>query len=358
MTSLKALLFIALLLLAPLAYAEDATEEPALPTAEETKSSPWLITPLLSSDPKVSTSAGLLAGYIHKFDKESPPSMFGIMGTYSTTNSYYYGAFAKSHFGQDNHRLIAGIASGLIRNDYEDFLGSGLPVQTTDRLKMFVVRYTYRVHSRWYVGPQWISTNYAISGDDALSGDILEQIGLTGFDSNGLGLYVQYDSRDNQYSPTTGQAFEVHNIAFRESLGGDDSFDTFSANYQYYLPHGKGNVLATRLKGRWTHDAPPGGYSSVDLRGYTRGQYLAPHNTSLELDERIAIKGKWGASIYTGVAVLYGNDQYEGTESYYPALGTGVIYQINEEKMVVRADIAMGKNGNHGFYLKFGHPFE
>ena len=357
MPELKTIILFTLLLVASIAQADETTEATKAPSVEEVKSSPWLITPILSSDPKISTSAGILAAYIHKFDKESPPSMFGVMGTYSTTASYKYGAFAKTHFGQDNHRLNAVIASGLIRNDYEDYLGSGLPVQTTDNLKMFMLRYTYRVHGRWYVGPQWISTNYAISGDDALSGNIMEQIGLTGFDSNGLGLYVQFDSRDNQYSPSTGQSFEVHNVAYREALGGDDSFDTLSSNYQYYLPHGKGNVLATRLKGRWTNDAPPGGYSSVDLRGYTRGQYLAPHNTSLELDERIAIKGKWGASLYAGIAVLYGDGSFDATDSLFPAAGTGVFYQINDEKMVVRADIAIGKNGNYGIYLKVGHPF-
>ena len=69
MTSLKALLLLIVLLLAPLAYADDTIEAPAPPAAEDTKSSPWLITPLLSSDSKISTAAGLLVGYIHIFDE-------------------------------------------------------------------------------------------------------------------------------------------------------------------------------------------------------------------------------------------------------------------------------------------------
>ena len=95
-----------MLLLAPLAYADDTIEEPTPPAAEDSKSSPWLITPLLSIDPKISTAAGLLVGYIHKFDEESPPSMFAVMGNYSTTDSYYYGAFAKTHFGQESNKMV------------------------------------------------------------------------------------------------------------------------------------------------------------------------------------------------------------------------------------------------------------
>ena len=281
--TLKTIIIFLLLLLALKVQADEKPE--ALPE-KDSKSSPWFVTLLLSSDPKISTAGGALAGYIHQFDEESPPSMFGVTGTYSTTDSWYLGAFAKTHFGKDNHRVTAAVATGEIRNDYSDFLGSGLDVQTTDDLTIYALRYVMRVYGHWYLGPQFISTNYAISGDDFLSGKILEIIGLTGFKSNGLGLIAQYDSRDNQYSPSSGQVFKAHNVAFRETFGGDASFDAYSADYQYYLPHGKGHVLALHVNGRWTHNAPPSGYSSVTLRGYTRGQYLSPHMTLAETDYR------------------------------------------------------------------------
>jgi hypothetical protein len=312
----------------------------------------------VSSDPKISTAGGALAGYVYQFDEESPPSLFGVVGTYSTTDSWYLGAFAKAYFKEDKHRISAAIVTGEIRNDYSDFLNSGLDVQTTDALTMFALRYYLRVYGHWYLGPQFISTNYAISGDNLLSGQVLEHIGLTGFKSNGLGLYTQYDTRDNQYSPSSGQVFEAHNIAFRESFGGETSFDTYTADYQYYFSHGKGHVLALHVKGRWTVDAPPSGYSSVDLRGYTRGQYLAPHMTMAELDERYSLTEKWGLTVFAGIAGLYGDDSMDEGDRYYPAGGAGVYYQLNDEKMVVRADFAIGTEGNHGFYLQFGHPFE
>ena len=347
--------FIFLLLL--LAAAAQSGEKVEVPPEKDSKNSSWFVMPIVSSDPKISTAAGALAGYVHEFDEASPPSLFGVTGTYSTTDSWYFGVFAKTHFGKDNHRLTAAAATGEISNDYSDFLGSGLDVQTTDDLIMYAIRYVLRARGHWYVGPQFISTNYAISGDNLLSGQILEHIGLTGFKSNGLGLVAQYDSRDNQYSPSSGQVFEAHNVAYRKTFNGDVSFDVYTADYQYYLPYGKGHVLALHIKGRWTHNAPSSGYSSVDLRGYTRGQYLSPHMTLVEVDERFAITEKWGITAFAGIAGLYGDDSIDGNSRLFPAGGAGAFYQLNDEEMVLRADFAIGKDGNHGFYLKFGQPF-
>ena len=353
--NLKVLIVIVMIMSSALVYADKKSE--ASPE-EESKDSPWLITPLLSSDPKISTAAGALGGYVHKFDEASPPSMFGVTGVYSTTDSWYVGIFGMAFFGEDKHRLTTAIVTGEVRNDYADFLGSGLDVQTTDDVTMFGLRYRYRFYGRWFLGPQFVSTNYAISGDNLLSGKVLEHIGLTGFKSNGIGLYTQYDSRDNQYSPSTGQVFEAHNIAYRESLGGDVSFDTYTADYQYFIPQGQGHVIALHAKGRWTDDAPPSGYSSVDLRGYTRGQYLAPHMTMVEGDYRYSLQNKWGLAVFAGAAYLYGYEDEEKDNEFFPAAGAGVFYQLNDEGMVARFDVAVGEGGNYGLYLQFGHGFE
>ena len=381
MPILKALIVILLIFASPIAFADEKAEitpeasqaekkqetapeaitvdeKPKAPAEKESKSSPWLITPLISSDPKLSTSFGVLVGYVHQFDEKSPPSMLGVAGTYSTTDSWIVAAFTKAHFGEDKHRVLAGLATGEVHNDYEDYLGSGVNVKTTDDISLLALRYAYGFYGRWYLGPQFISTNYAIIGDDALSGDILDSIGLTGFRSNGLGLYTQYDTRDNQYSPLAGQVFEAHNVAFREALGGDVSFDALNADYQYYIPFHQKHVLALHAKGRWTNDAPPSGYSSIDLRGYTRGQYLAPHSTLAEVDYRhMVYKNKVGATVFGGVSALYGYDTGDEDYKFYPAGGAGLFYVLNDEKMVVRADVAVGTEGNYGFYLQFGNPF-
>jgi len=111
-----------------------------------------------------------------------------------------------------------------------------------------------------------------------------------------------------------------------------------------------------RLDGQWSLDAPPGAYATVNLRGCTPGQYLAPYMTTFEAEERIAVAGKWGAEVFAGIAAPYGNKNSD-TE-WFPSVGAAVNYMLKEEeKMVARAEIAAGQSGNHGLYLQFGWGF-
>ena len=323
------------------------------------KDSPWLLTPTLSSDPKMGSSLGAMVGYLKKFDEKSPTSIFGAMGSYSDTDSTMYGLFARTYFGADSHRIMAGLIRGKIENDYEDFLGAGIDARTTDDIGISFIRYLKRVHTDWFVGAQLIAMDYEISARDQFTQDLLESIGLTGFYSNGLGVVVERDSRDSQNSPQSGSHFTFNNTAFREVLGGDESFDSYAANYSSFWGHGSGHVVASRITGRWTQDAPVSGYSSVELRGYTRGEYLAPHSSTIEVEERYALNEKWGATAFLGAACLYGNDaSCADQDSWFPAAGAGLTYMIKaQERMVVRAEIAIGKSDNNGFYIQFGNAF-
>ncbi len=78
-------------------------------------------------------------------------------------------------------------------------------------------------------------------------------IGLTGFDSTALGLVVEYDIRDNARNPTQGRQFDFNNLAYRESLGGDQSFDVyqskrFKAIQGYLVPFSLPGVSLTDFK--------------------------------------------------------------------------------------------------------------
>lgn len=331
------------------------TDEASLPELE----SPWILTPTASSNPKLGTTLGAMGAYIHKFDADSPASSFGLTGSYSTTDSFFIVGFGKAFFSHDTRRLSVAAITGQINNDYSDFAGSGLPLSTTDDLTAFALRFSARVQGDWFVGAQGLSTNYVIAGDDFLSGEIIEQVGLTGFDSNGLGLLVEYDTLDNQNSPSTGSFFNLNNIAYRKSLGGDESFDVYSAQYRTYFAHGGGNVLALKASTKVTDGAPAGGQATVRLPGYVSGQYLGEKMASFQFDERYYLREKWAASVSGGLACLYDAlSECGGRDHWYPSLGVGVIYTIKpSEGMVIRADYAQGEQGNSGFYLQFGQLF-
>ena len=97
---------------------------------------------------------------------------------------------------------------------------------------------------------------------------------------------VSYDSRDNENMPTRGWLVNVNNVAYRESLGGEEDFDAIRAEIRYFLPHGDGNVFAIRQLNNFTKDAPTLARAAVQLRGYKVGQYNGIYMSSIEVEER------------------------------------------------------------------------
>jgi hypothetical protein len=344
----------------------EANEEAATPP----KLKPWLITPTLSADPKLGANFGGLIAYLKKLDAESTPSMTGLSVSYSDTDSMIGALFSQLYWKADSRRLSLLAAGAEINNEYDDFLGAGQTVETQDNVQTFGFRYLHKFRpGGWFVGVQGISTNYAVGADGILEG-ALNQIGLSGFDATGLGLVFQLDTMNNQRDPSDGHLHTLHNFAYRESLGGETSFDVGYADLRWYRSierfsvgkSGRSPVIAIQLKSRFTADAPLSGYSSVNLPGYTMGNYLSRHYSHVLVDARIPLKGKLGLVAFGGVGCQFGEDiagrDLSCGDATFPSVGVGVSYMLKAEASVlIRLEIAKGKSDNEALYLRFGHSF-
>ena len=340
--------------------AETAGNKITSSTAEEKfENSPWLIAPIFQSSPKLGTSAGALAGYLHYFDEKSRPSIFALQGQYSSTNSIIGGAFGKASFDEDRQRLVGGLLYGYVKNDYDDYLGTGVPLKSNVDLRAFFTRYQYRFHGNWFGGVQGVYQNVAIGGETAADDVVIDALGLRPYKTGGLGLVVTYDSRDDENMPTRGWMVNLNNIAYREAFGGEEDFDTIRLESRYYLPHGDGNVLAFRQMNQFTRDAPTQARANVQLRGYKVGQYNGVYMSSIEVEERWRLAKKWTATLFVGVAGVYGDGQViTDSANIYPAGGGGVQYVLKPKQgIVLNLEYAQGEAGNSGVYLKMGYAY-
>jgi hypothetical protein len=345
------LIVLLLLLCAGTSAAQDP--EPA-----QQQSSPWLLAPLVSSSPKLGTSAGALGAYATIFDLGSRVSLFGVMAQYTSTHSATAALFARTSFGADHHRIVALAAFGHIKNDYQDYLGTGQPLKTDDDLRAVAVRYLYRVPGDWFVGAQANAANYQVLGATPEDDFVLETLGIRGLSSVALGAVVMHDSRDNEDMPTRGWYLNVNNLAYREAFGGSNSYDAYRGDFKIFIPHGGGHVLAFRQFNWITQDAPSAGQATVVLRGYKFGQYLAPHMSSLEAEERLAFGHRWGATLFTGLAGLYGASSTPLARELYPTVGAGLQFILKPDKhFLANHEYAHGIEDNHGIYLKFGYSW-
>jgi hypothetical protein len=358
----------AMVALAAAARADTATPVAAPPAASQPKAeaeetqdvpSPWLLVPTLSSNPKLGTSLGGMAAYMYYFDPQSRPSLFGGSAQYTSTDSIVAALFAKTSFAADYQRLSALIASGNIKNNYDDFLGTGKPLKSEDNLRAFAVRYQYRVWGDWFVGAQFVNSNYEILGATALDQEALQTLGLTPLKAGGIGVIANLDSRDNEYSPHHGWLVNFNNIAYRDWIAGKENYDVYRADVRYYWEHGDGHVLAVHQGNVWTFDAPSSAYAPITLRGYKFGEYLGKYMSSLEAEERLRLAARWTATVFVGVGCLYGGDlKCSDSANVYPNVGAGVQYVIKEKQgMVLNLEYAKGTGDNQGVILKFGYGF-
>jgi len=312
---------------------------------------------MVSSNPKLGTAFGGIAAYLHKFDAESQVSLFGVTYQYTTTDSSIAGAFVRTSFGADHHRIIAIAGFGYVKNDYDDYLGTGQPLKTNDDVQAFAARYLYRVGGDWFIGAQGSAANYQVLGESAQDDLVLETLGIRGFESAALGAVAMYDSRDSPDMPTKGWYVNINNLAYSESLGGASSFDAYRVDGRAFVRHGDRHVLAFRQYNWLTHDAPVAAQASVQLRGYKFGQYLAPYMSSIEVEERLAFGSRWGATLFSGVAGVYGESATTSTgRDFYPMWGAGIHFVIKpSERMLINLEYAQGIEDNRGVYLKFGY---
>jgi hypothetical protein len=321
--------------------------------------SPWILLPTFSNNPKLGSSLGALGAYMKKFDAQSQLSMFGMSAQYTSTDSATVGAFARASFEADHQRVTVLGIGGLIKNDYDDFLGTGIPLKSEDHIRAFVGRYLYRVKDDWFVGAQAIATNYQIVGQTALDDDLLSILGLTGFEAGGIGLSLYHDSRDLQDAPKTGWMFSLNNIAYRKGIEGSNDFDVYRADYRHFWSHGDGHVFALRQSNQWTSDAPPSAYAPVLLRGYTAGEYLGKNMSSIEVEERHRVAERWTATVFGGVACLYGaNRKCSDSASIFPSVGFGAQYILKPAQgIVANLEYALGKDGNRALLFKMGYSW-
>jgi hypothetical protein len=355
----RALVTAVLIGIAALAAAQSGRRADTVEAVEAERESPWLIVPVLSIDPKLGTSIGVMAGYMHHFDEKSRLSILAANAQWTSTGSVIGGLFGTASWAQDHHRLVAGVVGGQIKNDYDDYLGSGVPLRSDSELGMVIARYLRRIKDDWFLGGQFLNANFSMTGQDPFDQQVLDVLGMKGFNSGGVGLVALHDSRDIETAPTRGWVLNLNNLAFRSAFGGDKDFDTYRADYKSYWSHGAGHVLAVRQYNQWTVDAPPESLASVRLRGYKQGQYLGKYMSSIEAEERYRWSERWTSTFFAGLACLYGADkECFDRGNAFPNIGAGIQYVIKKkEGIVVNLEYATGKDGNYGVYMKMGYSY-
>lgn len=180
----------------------------------------------------------------------------------------------------------------------------------------------------------------------------------------GLGLVMQWDGRNNAFSPSKGFYLSYTVNDFTPRLGSSYAYTNhFIDLRKYYSVGRKDNVIAFQVVGNFNEGTVPIrsmaniGSNSM-MRGYYEGRYVDKNLFGMQAEYRFHLKGRFGMVLFTALGRV--GSQVADVVSFQnlkPSLGTGLRYAVDKkEKLNLRLDFGVGNQSN-GFYFNLIEAF-
>ena len=285
------------------------------------------------------------------------PDMTGGIAMYTANKSWVVGAFRAGTFANVGITYKVALAYADVNlsfyktlpkiGDQEfKFNFKGIPVYL-EGLKQFN-------DPRWSAGLHYLLLSTKVS----LVGDSLPPFIADKHESNfisQLGGIIQYDGRDNIFTPNKGLRFNA-NFNYSGSVIGSD-FNYWRINYSAigYTPFTPTFIGGLRIEGQQSLGSPPFYLlPSIDLRGVPTGRYQGNATLLSEVETRWDFYRRWSAVFFGGTGLAYDNwgNMFENPLIY--SYGTGFRYLIARKfGLRMGADVARGPE-KFAYYIVFG----
>lgn len=208
--------------------------------------------------------------------------------------------------------------------------------------------------SKFWIGPQliYLDAETGLDADDPppifeqLSGDV---------ENLGAGLVVQYDSRDNIFTPNSGLQSQWYVREHWGSFVDDFEYTEVDGKNRWFLDPSPRWVVGWRLDMSFTSgDVPFYALPSINQRGIAKGRYQGDAAVTTEVETRYDIDGRWFAVAFAGVGRAADSISDLGSEDSRWAGGIGIRY-LTARVMGLQTGIDIAKGPEEWtFYLQVG----
>ncbi|RPD40687.1 BamA/TamA family outer membrane protein [Chitinophaga barathri] len=172
------------------------------------------------------------------------------------------------------------------------------------------------------------------------------------------GILVEYDSRDNTFTPNKGVKAHINANWSDHIFGSDYDYVKMNGFGYAYLEFSPAWVCGFRGDMQQViGDVPIYFLPSIDLRGIPKGRYQGKTNVLVETEQRWNVTKRWSAVFFGGTGKAF--DQYSdfGSSQWVYNFGTGFRYKLARKLgLYMGADIARGPE-QYGFYIQFGNAW-
>lgn len=177
--------------------------------------------------------------------------------------------------------------------------------------------------SNWHAGLRYIFTKTTAKLEKAILPDSLFKPKEMDNLSSIVGVLVEYDNRDNVFTPNKGTKMHVGGNFSSHIFGSDFDYTNVEAYAYHYIPIGSRKKWVCGLRVDMQEvfgDIPFYFKPSIDLRGIPKGRYQGNVNMLVETEQRWNIVRRWSAVFFTGVGKAFDDYSDFGSASWTTAM--------------------------------------
>ena len=320
--------------------------------------------PFLITEPAIGYGGGAALMFVHRTPEElakmerKTPDLTGVFGMYTESKSWATGAGHMGFWNDGKIRFRGGGGYLSLNLKYYPDLSSE---NNNRELKFGIDGYilyaetVFRLFdSDFYAGGNYVFSNNKVSFETP---EDAKDLVPTEFEMNlgGLGAILNYDSRDNIFTPDNGMSAAVQYVYFDPVFGSDKTFQRLFSHWLGYSKLFDDLQAALRLDYQSSFgDIPFYLLPYINLRGIPAMRYQGKSTYLIESEFRWDFNFRWSLIGFTGYgeAQPINKDIYDKQTAYN--YGIGIRYLIARQYgLRMGVDIARGPE-QWAFYIQFG----
>ncbi len=310
---------------------------------------------------------GLLGSGLYRLDRTdtlTAPSDISIYANVSTSGFYAVGVMGNTIFHGNRRRIDYDLS---FSSSPLDIWGIGYEAGR-DNLAREIIEQRYAVKVR-FLQQMWRHTyigallDFDHTGGRKFTPETLDYIAhqRKRYTVTGLGLLLEYDSRDFIPNPSRGLYVSVQEIFYARGLGNcDRSLWRTQATFNAYQRLWKGALVAFDLYGEfnsegtpWTMLAKLGGEER--MRGYYLGRYMDNNLLVGQVELRQHLWRRFGCVAWGGAGNVCREVKAFSWRQTLPNYGVGLRWEL-KQRINVRMDYGFGR-ATSGFLLSINEAF-
>ena len=321
----------------------------------------FLLVPSIITEPAVGYGLVGAAIYFHSSysAKKGPPSMTGVLGGGTQNGTWAAGAFHVGYWKQDRIRYMGALVRTNVNIGYygSGYIESLANVSVNLNLDAWLVLQQIKFRlagTNFFIGGRYLL--FDTYNTFEIPVDIPEFEG-TEFSStlSEATAVLNYDSRNNVFSPNKGFFIELSGTYSDTWMGSDGLYGRLSAKLIGYFPANDKLMIGVRHESTYSFgDIPFYARPIVTLRGAPLMKYQNNNTTVMEAEVNWNVYKRWNLVGFTGMGNAFSDfESFEKGKSI-SSVGTGFRY-LMARKFGLQMGMDFAKStDDFAFYIVFG----